>query len=82
MVRRDVIFATLAAVLAAVYVYGWSALAPVVGLPAAASSNTPRPTRPAEQTGVARLPGTIAFVLRGDVYVLRDGRYEIGRAHV
>jgi Tol biopolymer transport system component len=75
MVRRDVIFAALAAVLVVTYIYGWSALAPAIGFPAAASSPTPRPTRPAEQTGVARLPGTLAFVLRGDVYVLRDGRY-------
>ena len=74
MVRR-LSFAAIAAVLVVVYVWGWSALSPVIGLPAAASSPTPRPTRPAEQTGVARLPGTIAFVLRGDVYVLRDGRY-------
>ena len=75
MVRRDVIFAAFAAVLVVTYVYGWSALAPVVGIPAVASSPTPRPTRPAEATGVPRVPGTIAFVLRGDVYVLRDGRY-------
>jgi Tol biopolymer transport system component len=75
MVRRDVIFAALAAILVVLYVWGWSALSPIVGLPAAASSPTPRPTRPAEQTGVARLPGTIAFVLRGDVYLLREGRY-------
>jgi Tol biopolymer transport system component len=73
MVRRDLIFGALAALLVVLYVWGWSALAPVVG--PAASSPTPRPTRPAEQTGVPHVPGTLAFVLRGDVYVLRDGRY-------
>ena len=75
MVRRDVIFGALAAVLVVLYVWGWSVVAPVIGLPAAAQSPTPRPTRPVEQTGVPRVPGTLAFVLRGDVYVLRDGRY-------
>ncbi len=75
MVRRDVIFAGLAATLVVAYVWGWSALAPAIGFPAPASSPTPRPARPAEQTGVPRVPGSIAFVLRGDVYVLRDGRY-------
>ncbi len=75
MVRRDLIFGALAVVLVVAYVLGWSAFAPFVGSPLAAQSATPRPTRPAEQTGVPRVPGTIAFVLRGDVYVLRDGRY-------
>jgi Tol biopolymer transport system component len=73
VVRRDLTFGALAIALVVLYMWGASLLAPVVG--PAASSPTPTPTRPAEQTGVARVPGAIAFVLRGDVYVLRDGRY-------
>lgn len=73
MARREVTFGVVAALLAAGYAMGWSRVAPTFGSPA--SGPTPIPTRPAEQTGVPRVPGTIAFVLRGDVYVLRNGRY-------
>jgi Tol biopolymer transport system component len=73
VVRRDLTFGALAVALVVLYMWGASQLAPVVG--PAASSPTPTPTRPAEQTGVPRVPGAIAFVLRGDVYLLRDGRY-------
>lgn len=73
MVRRDLTFGVVAAALVVLYVWGASSLAPVVG--PASSSPTPTRTRPAEQTGVPRVGGAIAFVLRGDVYVLRDGRY-------
>ena len=73
MVRRDLTFGALAIALVVAYAWAASLLAPVVG--PAASSPTPTPTRPAEQTGVLRVPGAIAFVLRGDVYLLRDGRY-------
>lgn len=73
MVRRDLTFGVLAVALVVLYTWGASLLTPVVG--PVASSPTPVPTRPAEQTGVPRVPGAIAFVLRGDVYVLRDGRY-------
>ena len=71
MVRRDLIFGAVAVALVVLYIWGASLLTPVVG-PVASS---PTPTRPAEQTGVPRVPGAIAFVLRGDVYLLRDGRY-------
>lgn len=73
MVRRDLIFGALAISLVVLYAWGASLLTPIVG--PVASSPTPTPTPPAEQTGVPRVPGSIAFVLRGDVYVLRDGRY-------
>lgn len=73
MVRRDLIFGALAIALVALYTWGVSQVAPAIG--PAASSATPTPTRPAERTGAPRVPGTIAFTLRGDVYVLRDGRY-------
>lgn len=74
MVRRDLIFGVIAAALVVLYTWGASLVQPVVG-PAAGSSPTPTPTRPPERTGAPRVPGAIAFALRGDVYVLRDGRY-------
>lgn len=73
MVRRELTFGLIAAALVVLYVRGAATLAPVVG--PVSSSPTPLPTRPAERTGVPRVPGAIAFVLRGDVYVLREGRY-------
>ncbi len=73
MGRRELTFGVVAALLVGLYAVGWTRVAPVGLAPAAAA--TPTPTRPAEQTGVPKVPGTIAFVLRGDVYVLRDGRY-------
>lgn len=73
MVRRELIFGLIAAVLVVGYAWGWSQVGPIVGAPAA--TPTAQPTRPAEQTGVPRVPGAIAFVLRGDVYVVREGRY-------
>lgn len=73
MGRRELIFGAVALGLAALYAMLGSQLLAAVG--PVASSPTPRPTRPAEQTGVPRVPGAIAFALRGDIYVLRDGRY-------
>lgn len=74
MVRRDLIFGVIAAALVVLYTWGASLVQPIVG-PVSDSSPTPQPTRPAERTGAPRVPGAIAFVIRGDVYVLRDGRY-------
>lgn len=73
VIRRELVFGLIAAALLVVYGWGWSVVGPIVAAPA--TSPTARPTRPAEQTGVPRVPGAIAFALRGDVYVLRDGRY-------
>lgn len=73
MARREVIFGVAAAILVATYAWGWQRVSPALGSPA--SEPTPTPTRPAERTGVPKVPGTLAFVLRGDVYVLRNGRY-------
>ena len=74
MGRREAAFGVLAIVLVALYSWGWSRLGPLAP-PDAASSPTARPTSPPEQTGVPRVPGTIAFGLAGDIYLLRDGRY-------
>ncbi|MBI2773906.1 MAG: PD40 domain-containing protein [Chloroflexi bacterium] len=73
MGRRELIFALVGAVLVAIYVWLGAQLISAVG-PVTASP-TPRPTAPAVQVGAPRLPGAIAFALRGDIYVLRDGRY-------
>jgi Tol biopolymer transport system component len=71
---RSIAFGVVAAILIAGYGWGWSHVAaPVAAGPA--SSPTPTPPRPAQQTGVPKVPGTIAFAMRGDIYVLRDGRY-------
>lgn len=75
MVRRDLIFGVIAAALVVLYTWGASVMQPIVGGPVQGSSPTPVPTRPPERTGAPRVPGAIAFVIRGDVYVLRDGRY-------
>jgi Tol biopolymer transport system component len=73
VVRRDLSFGIIAVVLVVLYSWAASALAPQVA--PVASSPTPSPTPFPERTGAPRVPGAIAFVLRGDVYVLRDGRY-------
>jgi Tol biopolymer transport system component len=72
-VIRNLTFGSLAAILVVVYVLVAAQLA-AVG-PAPDGDPTPVPTLPPERTDAPRLPGSIAFVLRGDVYVLRDGRY-------
>lgn len=36
---------------------------------------TPLPAKPSSAVAAPRVPGTIAFALRGDVYILRDGKY-------
>jgi Tol biopolymer transport system component len=69
---RNLTFGAIAAALVVGYALVAAQLVPVVG---PTTPPTPTPARPAEQTGAPRVPGAIAFVLRGDVYVLRDGRY-------
>lgn len=69
---RNVIFGSLAAVLIVVYLFVAAQLATV---DPTTTEPTPTLAIPPERTDAPRLPGAIAFVLRGDVYVLRDGRY-------
>ena len=69
---RNLIFGAVAAVLVVGYVLVAAQLNAVAPTP---DRPQPVPTRPPERTDAPRLPGSIAFVLRGDVYVLRDGRY-------
>ncbi|MGH2377586.1 MAG: TolB family protein [Candidatus Limnocylindria bacterium] len=70
---RSLIFGGIAASLAVAYLFVASQLASVGG--PAPGEPTPVPTLPPERTDAPRVPGAITFVLRGDVYVLRDGRY-------
>lgn len=69
---RDLIFGVLAVVLLVGYIVLGQRAAPVL-LPSAAA--TPTPPRPTGQVGAPTVNGTIAFVLRGDVFVLSGGQY-------
>ena len=69
---RDLIFGTVAAVLLAGYAVLGGRLAPFL-VPGAAA--TPAPARPLTAVPAPMVNGTIAFILRGDVFVLRNGHY-------
>lgn len=69
---RELIFGLIAVALVVGYGVLGSRAAPLV-LPAAAP--TPTPTKPASAVPAPQTSGTIAFALRGDVYMLRDGKY-------
>ncbi len=69
---RDLIFAVLAVILLVGYIVLGQRIAPLL-LPAAAS--TPTPARPTGKVPAPAINGQIAFILRGDVFVLTDGHY-------
>lgn len=73
MQRRELIFGAIAAGLLAMYlVFGsqlYSSIGPVSAPP------TPTPTAPRSELPAPRVPGTVAFVIQGDVYVMRDGKF-------
>jgi Tol biopolymer transport system component len=69
---RELIFGVIAIALVVGYGVLGSHAAPLV-LPA--SAPTPTPTKPVSAVPAPQTSGTIAFTLRGDVYVLRDGKY-------
>jgi len=69
---RDLIFGSLAVVLLVAYIVLGQRLAPLL-LPSAAA--TPTPPRPTGQVTAPSVSGTIAFILRGDVFVLSGGTY-------
>lgn len=72
MKRREVLFGAVALVVLAVYgVLGGRTVAPL--LPGGTIS--PTPARPSAPVAAPRVSGTIAFSLRGDIYLLRDGKY-------
>jgi Tol biopolymer transport system component len=85
--RRELLFGGIAVVLLGAYAAVGSRIAPAFSPP---SSPTPTPDKPSTfvpvQSPAARvLSGTIAFALRGDVYVLAGGGYtpltSDGRSH-
>jgi Tol biopolymer transport system component len=66
------VFGLIAIALVITYGALASRAAPLV-LPA--GSPTPTPTRPVSAVPAPKTSGTIAFALRGDVFLLRDGKY-------
>ena len=69
---RELIFGAIAVALLAGYAVLGGRVAPFVAPGAAA---TPRPARPVSAVPAPMVNGTIAFILRGDVFVLRNGQY-------
>jgi Tol biopolymer transport system component len=69
---RELVFGAVAIALVIGYGVLGSRAAPLV-LPA--GTPTPTPTKPVSAVPAPQITGTIAFALRGDVYVLRDGKY-------
>jgi Tol biopolymer transport system component len=72
MRARDLIFGGLAVVLLVGYIVAGQRVAPLL-LPGAAA--TPTPPRPTGRVSAPTIGGTIAFILRGDVFVLTGGHY-------
>jgi Tol biopolymer transport system component len=72
MRAREVLFGAIAFAL----IIGYSALgargAPLLG---PAGTLTPTPARPSATVPAPRIAGTIAFTLRGDIYVVHEGGY-------
>lgn len=69
---RELLFGLIAIALVIGYGVLGAGAAPLV-LPA--GTPTPTPTKPVSAVPAPQIPGTIAFALRGDVYMLRDGKY-------
>jgi Tol biopolymer transport system component len=68
---RDLLFGAIAIVLVIGYGVLGSQAAPLI---VPAGTLTPTPARPTATIEAPRVSGTIAFTLRGDVYVLREGK--------
>jgi Tol biopolymer transport system component len=69
---RDLIFGGLAVVLLVGYIAVGQRVSPLL-LPGAAA--TPTPARPTGKVAAPTIGGTIAFILRGDAFVLSGGQY-------
>jgi len=70
---REAVFAAIAVVLLVAYVSFGSRAAPVL-LPGGGTL-TPTPARPSSAVPAPQVSGSIAFILRGDVFVLKNGSY-------
>jgi Tol biopolymer transport system component len=69
---RDLTFGLLAIILLVGYIVLGQRISPLL-LPSAAS--TPTPARPTGKVAAPTIGGSIAFILRGDVFVATDGHY-------
>ncbi len=69
---REAVFGAVAVVLLAVYMSLGSRAAPVL-IPA--GTLTPVPSRPVTPVAAPQVFGSIAFILRGDLFVVKDGKY-------
>ena len=70
---RELIFGAVAAGLLATYLVLGSQLYASVG-PVSAPP-TPTPTAPRSEQPAPRVPGTLSFVIQGDVYVMREAKF-------
>ncbi len=69
---RELVFGAVAVAL----VVGYSVLgAKAAPLLVPVGSPTPTPSKPVSAVPAPQISGTVAFTLRGDLYVLRDGKY-------
>lgn len=69
---RELIFGVIAVLLMSGYLVFGSQLYAQVG-PTVAP--TPLPTAPRTELPAPRVPGTLAFALQGDIYVMREGKF-------
>ncbi len=70
------LFGAIATLLLVGYGVLGSRLSPLIGpIIGPGPTISPTPARPTSAVQAPRVPGTIAFTLRGDVYVLRGGQY-------
>jgi Tol biopolymer transport system component len=72
MRSRDLIFGSLAVVLLVGYVVLGQRVSPLL---LSSASATPTPARPTGKVVAPTMSGTVAFVLRGDVFVFSSGHY-------
>ena len=72
MRRREALFGAVALVVLVAYgVLGSRTVAPLIP----GGTISPTPARPSAPVEAPRVVGTIAFALRGDIYLLREGKY-------
>ena len=73
MRARELVFGLIAVALVAAYGLLGARAAPLL---VPSGTLTPQPAKPSSAVPAPRVPGTIAFTLRRDIYILRDGKYE------
>lgn len=71
---RELIFGAAAVGLLATYLVVGSQLYASIG-PVTAPP-TPTPTAPRSEQPAPRVPGTLTFIIQGDVYVMREGKFQ------